>query len=326
MNPRKILTTSTLASLVLLAVSILSVSGEAWHTWGNYYRVEVMFTRLENDAGIIANGKRCDVFTKCDPRLYTSIDIDQPYAGYPGAATSPGDFSLILTQMDRNVLDMSNQIIKNICNRPRPTRVTVRVQAMDYDYMNANDLMENFDCTFNFEPTPRDEMLWSPTTACRAYHQPHRIRLFYKWRIIPIHSGECYSTGLLNLIARSTTTTTTTTTTSTTPTTPTITTTTTTTSTESPTMTTDEVPMTENLTTEEAVERMETAIASGATEETTEETTVQVKVTANDTTRLVVFDLPSTTSADPAEAGDVVYHDYEEGEVFTYSPYLPALN
>ena len=40
-----------------------------------FFRVEILFTHFENIDGRTYNGKRCDIATKCDPIIYSFIDM-----------------------------------------------------------------------------------------------------------------------------------------------------------------------------------------------------------------------------------------------------------
>ena len=43
-------------------------------TTPDFVRVEIEIQRLENPGGILANGKKCDFFKSCDPRVTAYID------------------------------------------------------------------------------------------------------------------------------------------------------------------------------------------------------------------------------------------------------------
>ncbi|XP_055344013.1 uncharacterized protein LOC129592084 isoform X2 [Paramacrobiotus metropolitanus] len=172
--------------------------------WGSNYRIEVQFARFDNPYGIISNGKRCDVATRCDPVLYSYIDIDNPSGNFPGSARSLGDFQLFLDRRDANTVNMNARIIKNVCNRLRlPETVNARVEGFDYDYFTRWDVIENFECIFPFIPSPREDMIWSDLSECRSIYQPKLIKLYYRWRIFPIRYGECQSQQELLPVARS---------------------------------------------------------------------------------------------------------------------------
>ncbi|OQV22827.1 hypothetical protein BV898_03261 [Hypsibius exemplaris] len=220
--------------LILLQCCFVMVHCQNWDP--NFYRIEVQLERFEG--GRIHNGKYCDTFTKCDPMIYTAFDLDRPFATYPGSVTNPQEFKKVFEAENLDVINMGTLLTKNICDRRHlPNQVTLRVEILDYDYFTAKDLIDNLDCTFRFAPTERDMMSWSGTESCRAMRRPGQTRLFFKWRIFPIHSGECHTSGILSAVPiTSTSTTTTSTTTSTsTSTTSTPTTTTTATTTEEPT-------------------------------------------------------------------------------------------
>ncbi|GAV06367.1 hypothetical protein RvY_16376 [Ramazzottius varieornatus] len=166
-----------------------------------FFRVEVLFTHLENIDGRTYNGKRCDIVTKCDPIVYTFIDMEIPQAPFPGAARSLKDFNRIVQERDKNTVIMNAKLTQDLCTpvtlkQQKP--INVRVKVMDYDFLTLYDLIEEFDCRLpGFKPRnasvviEKESLEWSSVTDCVALNRPGKVKLSYRWRAYPIMASDC---------------------------------------------------------------------------------------------------------------------------------------
>ncbi|XP_055329790.1 uncharacterized protein LOC129582312 [Paramacrobiotus metropolitanus] len=161
---------------------------------GHYYRIDVMLTELHNPKSLIHNGKRCDVFTACDPLLYVYIDTQKPRETFPGGARSQEDFTVLTSQYNSDTLTINRSLSKTICgssSQALPTDVTARVDARDHDYFTGHDIMEEFNCSFVFRASWEGDYAWSEERPCKARFHPLDISLRFKWRVIPITPEQC---------------------------------------------------------------------------------------------------------------------------------------
>ncbi|OQV25416.1 hypothetical protein BV898_01092 [Hypsibius exemplaris] len=159
----------------------------------DFVRIEVEIQRLDNPTGIIANGKKCDTFKSCDPRLTAYLDIGKPLSPWPGSVPEK-KWPIIFEVSNQNSPTIGKSLNVDVCGGS-VNKINARVHAVEMDSLTGNDEMNNFECLFDVDP--RDIALdagsarWGPSTECRSSAQPGKIRLFARQRAYEIPSTSC---------------------------------------------------------------------------------------------------------------------------------------
>ncbi|OQV22826.1 hypothetical protein BV898_03260 [Hypsibius exemplaris] len=190
---------SQFSFLVLHTVLLTYLSSTLAMYSEGYFRLEVLFTHFDNTDGKIFNGKRCDAMTACDPIIYAYIDLEEPAAPYPGKAKRLRDFQQLVSETGKNVIIMNAKMVKDMCIPVllhQQKAVAVRAEVRDRDYFTPDDLIDEFDCRFNFIPKPGSLLesatgTWSSVQSCQAINRPNKISLSFRWRAYPIMASDC---------------------------------------------------------------------------------------------------------------------------------------
>jgi len=163
----------------------------------DYFRIEVELIRLQNDQGILANGKKCDFTRTCDPRLTAYLDTTTPLSPWPGGVPTKR-WPVIFQATNNNSPTIGKVLNTDVCGGS-VNKVNARIQAFDEDSLSANDDMNTFECIFNLRP--RDIALdansarFTQPLQCRAASQPDKIMLFARQRAYQIPSTSCRAVG-----------------------------------------------------------------------------------------------------------------------------------
>ncbi|XP_055347014.1 uncharacterized protein LOC129594369 isoform X2 [Paramacrobiotus metropolitanus] len=189
--------------MFLSSLSLFSPFTDAADRIGNFYKIEVNFTRFENPDGLTRGGYPCDHLSKCDPHIYAYIDIISPTAKFPGPSRqNTSHYSYVTGQTDKNVADFTegnNGIVHIICQVGQsghvlPKMVNARVEVRDKDPLTPDDIIEQFDCIFPFSVSRDFNGGWSSVRECSGVgHIKDKFKLFYRWRVRPIYSTQCYA-------------------------------------------------------------------------------------------------------------------------------------
>ncbi|XP_055346732.1 uncharacterized protein LOC129594164 [Paramacrobiotus metropolitanus] len=180
--------------------SSFSGAGVDGDNFPDYFRVEVEIQRLENEKGILSNGKNCDVFGgKCDPRVQVFVDVDQPLSPWPGSSESKEyQWPQIFEASNVNSPTIGKSVTRDVCGGS-VNKVNARVSVLDVDTATSNDHINNFDCVFDVIPhdVARDakSAQWSQSFECTPKFQSGKMRLLARQRSYEIPASNCQASS-----------------------------------------------------------------------------------------------------------------------------------
>ncbi|XP_055337273.1 uncharacterized protein LOC129587506 [Paramacrobiotus metropolitanus] len=157
---------------------------------GNGVRVEYKLTQLHNPQGILSTRKKCDVGSKCDPKLTGYVDTDSPLATWPGPKTKK-DWTKIFEASDEDSPKINKIVSRDCCSRDCYRKANLRIDAVDAD-VTTSDQMEQFECLSGRDVAASESQArWSTEKPCDAKFNPKDVKLNYSWRAFTIPDREC---------------------------------------------------------------------------------------------------------------------------------------
>nr|7DBT_A Chain A, AMNP/g12777 [Ramazzottius varieornatus]7DBT_B Chain B, AMNP/g12777 [Ramazzottius varieornatus]7DBU_A Chain A, AMNP/g12777 [Ramazzottius varieornatus]7DBU_B Chain B, AMNP/g12777 [Ramazzottius varieornatus] len=161
--------------------------------FADFFRIETEIQRLDNPAGILANGKKCDFTGACDPVVTAFLDLESPLSPWPGSVAA-SKWKTIFEATDQNSPTIGRSVIRDMCGGSA-SNVNLRVLVNDADSLSSQDEIGKFSCLFQLDA--RDVAMdslsaqWGPSTECTAEAQQGKIRLFARRRAFEIPSTSC---------------------------------------------------------------------------------------------------------------------------------------
>lgn len=176
-----------------MALLILLLCAVATVVKGESVRVEYKLTKLQNPGGIIYNGKKCDMGSKCDPRVSGYVDTEKALNAWPGPKPM-SQFTKIYEDDDVDSPDIQKIVSRDICVGSSYTKSNLRVDAVDKD-LTGTDQMEQFEClsvggTRDVKASERSAA-WSDERPCSGKYNPDKVKLIYQFRAYNIPEREC---------------------------------------------------------------------------------------------------------------------------------------
>ncbi|XP_055331296.1 uncharacterized protein LOC129583512 isoform X2 [Paramacrobiotus metropolitanus] len=80
----------------------------------NATRVQVQLVRFENPNSLMFDGRYCDVVSKCDPRIAVDLDVESPYAIWPGPR-HPETYQILYEISNQDVFNIAQAVSKDFC-------------------------------------------------------------------------------------------------------------------------------------------------------------------------------------------------------------------
>jgi len=157
---------------------------------GDSMRVEFQLTKLENPEGILANKKKCDIGSKCDPRLTGWVDTVKPLNTWPGEKPVSG-FTKIFESDDVDNTPVNKIVSRDVCVGSAFNKANLRVDLVDKD-VTTTEQIEQFECMSGRDVRLRESAaVWSAEKPCDAKFNPTKVKLLYKWRAFNVPDREC---------------------------------------------------------------------------------------------------------------------------------------
>ncbi|XP_055334654.1 uncharacterized protein LOC129585812 [Paramacrobiotus metropolitanus] len=157
----------------------------------NYYRIEALVVRLENQAGIKSNGGSCDTFGKCDPIVYAYIDTDKPTNTFPGSLDVKA-IPKIFETTNNNSPDINYKLTKDICNKdPNTQKAMLRVHVTDHNTILSNSLISDFDCPLGGTLANEERSATWQDAICTGKYQEKKIRLSARVKMYRVPQNDC---------------------------------------------------------------------------------------------------------------------------------------
>ncbi|OQV16853.1 hypothetical protein BV898_09025 [Hypsibius exemplaris] len=174
-----------MALLYFLALSTLVITVAA-----DSMRVEFQLTKLENPEGILYNGKKCDIGSKCDPRLSGYVDTDKPLNAWPGSKPV-SQFTKIFESDDQDSASVNKIVSRDVCVGSSFNKGNLRVDLVDKD-VTTTEQIEQFECMSGRDVRIREAAaVWSTEKPCESKFNPNKVKLMYKWRAFNVPDREC---------------------------------------------------------------------------------------------------------------------------------------
>jgi len=169
--------------LLVLCAVVATVAGDSM-------RVEFQLTKLENPESIIYNGKKCDVGSKCDPRLSGYVDTEKPLNAWPGSKPLK-QFTKIFESDNVDSTPVNKIVSRDVCAGSAYNKANLRVDLQDKD-VTGSDQIEQFECLSGQDVRIREgASTWSAEKPCSAKYNPNKVKLLYKWRAFKVPDREC---------------------------------------------------------------------------------------------------------------------------------------
>jgi len=170
----------------------LTIIGLALFTqvFGDYVRTEFKLTKLDNPQGILANGNKCDIGSKCDPSMTGYVDTDKPLNVWPGPKPK-NEWAKIFEADDDDSPKINKIVSRDTCGSHPYSKANLRVDVVDKD-VTTSDQMEQFECLSGREVQPREtNARWSTEKPCDSKFNPNKVKLNYSWRSFTIPERDC---------------------------------------------------------------------------------------------------------------------------------------
>ncbi|OQV19266.1 hypothetical protein BV898_06689 [Hypsibius exemplaris] len=157
-----------------------------------YFRIETELLYFENTNNSLATGKRCDVYSKCDPVFYGYLDLEKPDSPWPGSIRRLQDHQYLSGHKNIDSAKLNHAVTKDLCGGLL-SRINLRVEVFDHDLFTKSDLIEQYECPFvpDLVGANNHTALWSAHLQCRTLHQPQQHKLAYRWRVYRITPHAC---------------------------------------------------------------------------------------------------------------------------------------